>query len=184
MKAQIFLWWVKMLSFIHSPFSEPTVLGSDETYLNKTIGHHLLLEPHRCAEATSTDKGRQRAEVSTHLAAPAEDWKASLSTVCIQVYCILYTSILCILIPTVFVHIPGGLVELLLLLWALLSGFLLQASYCFPLYYSLLLVLCVVHVLSRPQKCNYYSYFLNYLSIIFQDFVLRKENSICTCFSY
>lgn len=78
-----------MMSFhlsIHHFLSQLSLVQMKQ-YLNKTIGHHLLLEPHRCAEATSTDKGRQRAEVSTHLAAPAEGLKG------IFVYC-LYTSIL------------------------------------------------------------------------------------------
>ena len=184
MKAQIFLCWVKMLSFIHSPFSEPTVLGSDKTVFEQNNRAPLAPgAPQMCGGHFYWERESEGLKGPPTWPLLLRDWKASLYIVCIQVYCIqvyfLYWS------PTVFVFmVPGGLVELLLLLWALLSGVLLQASYCFPLYYSLLLVLCVVQVLSGPQKFNYYNYFLKLSLNYFQDFVLRKENSVCTSFSY
>ena len=101
------------------------------------------------------------------------DWKASLYTVCIQVYCIQVYKY------TLYADPPLSLCSWFLgVSW---SCFYSCGLY-FPLYYSLLLVLCVVHVLSGPQKFNYYSYFLKLSFNYFQDFVLRKENSVWTCF--
>lgn len=120
-------------------------------YLNKTIGHRLLLEPHRCVGATSTGRGSQRAEGSTHLAAPAEGLKG------IFVYClytsILYTSILFILIPhCLCVHGSWGSRGVASTLvgstfWSLITGILLFSS----LLLSALSIVCSSGAFWAPE---------------------------------
>ena len=91
---QAFTWKLKsfyaeskcFLLSIHHFLSQLSLVQMKQ-YLNKTTGYLLFLEPHRRAGATSTGKGSQRAEVSNHMAAPAEGMKGIL------VYC-LYPSIL------------------------------------------------------------------------------------------
>ena len=154
MKAQIFLCWVKMLSFIHSPFSEPTVLGSDETVFEQNnraplapaapqmCGGHFYWE--RESEGWSVHPlGRFCWRTERHL--------CILSVYKYTVY--KYTSILCTLIPhCLCVHGSWGSRGVASTLvgstfWILITGVLLFSS----LLLSALSIVCSSRAFWAPE---------------------------------
>lgn len=164
MKAQIFLLWVNLLYFNHSTFSETLSFVQMKQHLNKIIGHHSLLEPHRHAVAASTGRESQRTEGSTHLTAPTE----------VQKRIPVYWSLIVFLFM-----VPGASLELLLLLLAVLSG-LLESGLLFSslIYYPLHLVLCIFFTLSGPQKLNYSTIFKSIFQLFLRFCAEERELSV------